>query len=92
MSNLPGRAFSSVAGRAQFTTYPGLNQNQGGGPKKAGLPETIGMNTAWDNIFIIPKPLSVWQFTMFPNVRVSRPIGSNLSPNTYWKGANNVSF
>ena len=91
MSGLPSRAFSSVAGRAQFTTYAGLNQNVGGGDKKAGFPNMISMNTAWDNIFITPKPLSVWQFTMFPNVRPSRPVGSNLSPNPYWR-ANGVQF
>jgi hypothetical protein len=29
-----------------------LSGGYGGGSKKAGLPNSIGMNTAWDNIFL----------------------------------------
>jgi len=54
-----------------------INQNQGGGPKKAGLAPTADIPAA---AFIaysnrhLPKPLSVMRFTVNPNVKQSRPI------------------
>ena len=53
-----------------------VNQNQGGGNKKAGLSQTVGKGQ-WESIYI--KNVSVTtlnDFTMFPGTRnISRPIG-----------------
>ncbi len=61
------------------------NQNQGGGNKKAGMPNSVDMNTAWDHVYLnkTSQNLPVLQFTVNPNVRQSRPVGSTV--NTYWK-------
>jgi hypothetical protein len=91
--SLPARAFSSTASRSQFNTYPGIYANVGGGVKKAGLPNSIGMNTAWDNIYLnnTSQNMKVLQTTVFPFVRQSRPVGSTLTPNSYWT-ANGIQF
>jgi len=62
-----------------FTT----NQNQGGGDKKGGFPFSVGRNH-WDSIFITPRPLAVYNTTIFPLASQSRPVGSWTNGNTYW--------
>ena len=58
------------------------DNNQGGGDKKAGLPNSVGMNTAWDNVFLnrtsqnlimLVRPIST--------VRPSRPVGTRPAAN-----------
>ena len=78
---------ANAAKRAR--TYTAItNRNQGGGDKKAGLPYQVG-RTHWTPIFLQTNnvyrccKLSNLQFTFNPNVRQSRPTGSN--PLTaYW--------
>ena len=53
------------------------NQNQGGGPKKAGLVPTEAISTAQRETYAARgylKPLSTMQFTMNPKVKQSRPV------------------
>jgi len=53
------------------------NQNQGGGPKKAGLVPTADVPVAAFNGYRnrgLPKTLYLMQITAFPNVKPSRPI------------------
>ena len=53
------------------------NQNQGGGPKKAGLVPTEAISAAQRESYAARgylKPLSTMQFTMNPNVKQSRPV------------------
>ena len=60
-----------------------LNQNQGGGNKKAGLIPMTGATTASRIAFMNrfqPKSLKVMQFTVNPNVRQSLP-STTLSSN-----------
>jgi len=63
------------------------DQNQGGGSKKAGLPQTVGMNTAWDNIFLngTNQNLIMLINPTTSSVRQSRPIGSFVQGNSYFK-------
>jgi hypothetical protein len=53
----------------------------------------ISMNTAWDNIYLhnTSQNLKVLQKTVFPFVRQSKPVGSNMTPNPYWR-ANGIQF
>jgi hypothetical protein len=54
-----------------------VNQNQGGGPKKAGLAPVANIPAATFIAYSnrhLPKPLSVMRFTVNPNVKQSRPI------------------
>lgn len=60
-----------------------VNQNQGGGDKKAGFPFMVGRNQ-WDSIFIKNQPLARLQKTLvFANS--SRPISSWTAGNSYWR-------
>ena len=66
-----------------------INQNQGGGNKKAGFPYQIG-RTSWttiamgtDNIQTRCCSLRQLQITANPNVRQSRPAGSSVTT-PYW--------
>lgn len=59
------------------------DQAQGGGNKKAGFPHTVGRDS-WASVYIQNRPLSVLQFTVFPDVMESKPIGSTYRPNTYF--------
>ncbi len=56
-----------------------VNQNQGGGSKKAGtVPtanESVATKLAFDH-YGYPKSVYVMSLTKFPNTRESRPIGS----------------
>lgn len=62
-----------------------MSQNQGGGDKKAGFPHLIARDH-WTSIYLhgTSQNLKVLQFTLNPNVRQSRPIGSTSIYNTYW--------
>ena len=81
---------SNAAKRAR--TYTAItNRNQGGGDKKAGLPPQVG-RTAWESIYLQCNSyqvrccqLKTLQFTANPNVRQSRPTGSNVET-AYWNG------
>lgn len=91
MSRLPGRAWSgknhSSMGSNVYTT-----QMQGGGDKKAGFPYQIGRS--WRSSIALDSTdpiagkcckLGSMQITMFPKTSISKPIGSSVRPNTYWK-------
>jgi hypothetical protein len=82
---------SNAASRARNYDLT-INQNQGGGNKKAGFPYLIG-RTAWNSIYLQANnystrccKLSQLQFTVNPNVRQSRPTGSD-SRVGYWHNA-----
>ena len=76
----------SNSSRAQMRTNPAINSNQGGGSKKAGLPNSIGQNTAWDNIHLnnTSQRLSVLTIPWVSKVRQSRPVGSRPESAPYW--------
>ena len=65
-----------------------VNQNQGGGSKKAGFPYQVGRTTAVSVAFHMTNPecghcckLSSFNTTVFPLARFSRPIGTMPSAN-----------
>jgi hypothetical protein len=68
--------------------------NQGGGNKKAGFPHIVGRDH-WVSIYlgagnssaVTGKCCSLknLQLTANPNVCASRPVGSTVQFNTYWK-------
>lgn len=67
-----------------------VNQNQGGGSKKAGFPYQVG-RTSWTEIaFHSTNPngqcckLGSYNISMMPNASASRPIGRNNN-GPYWK-------
>ena len=67
-----------------------INQNQGGGSKKAGFPYQVG-RTSWTPIFLQCNniavrccKLSTLQFTVNPKVRQSRPTGTRANV-AYWQ-------
>jgi hypothetical protein len=73
---------SNASSRARLYNST-INQNQGGGSKKAGLPQSVGRDS-WTSIYIgNNKPgkccsRSSLLFTKYPNVRPSRPIGADV--------------
>jgi len=65
-----------------------INQNQGGGEKKAGFPYQVGRSSASTVAFNMTKPrqghcckLSAFNTTIFPLANFSRPIGTSYSAN-----------
>ena len=87
--------------RAFSQTNPGVgirsdalsNQNQGGGDKKAGFPYQVG-RIQWTEIALKTCDptssqgccnLSLWNTTKLPRANISRPIGSTVRPNPYWR-------
>lgn len=52
------------------------NQNQGGGDKKAGLPEQVG-RTAWESVHMrkTSQRMAVLSMPLTTTTRVSRPVG-----------------
>ncbi len=66
-----------------------MNQNQGGGSKKAGFPSMVGRE-AWTSVALNSTSpvsgncckLSSYQTTLFPLTCSARPIGRKTS--TYW--------
>jgi len=72
------------------------DQKQGGGSKKAGFPHTIGRDH-WVSIYMGADnnaavthsccSLTKLQLTANPNVCQSRPTGSSVQFNTYWRCA-----
>lgn len=73
----------SSSNRSNMGSNAITDQNQGGGDKKAGLPKMVGRDS-WTSVNITDRPLSVLQFTVNPNVTISKPIGSSYRPNTYF--------
>jgi len=59
-----------------------VNQNQGGGSKKAGFPYQVG-RTMWSEVFILRQPLTTYSTVKFPLASMSRPIGRNNNA-AYW--------
>jgi hypothetical protein len=59
-----------------------INQNQGGGSKKAGFPYQVG-RSMWSEVFILRQPLKTYQTVKFPLANMSRPIGRNNNA-AYW--------
>lgn len=75
--------FMNKSNRAGFVSSATVNQNQGGGDKKAGFPYIVG-RTQWTNIAFQTNnnnkdgktcncSLKSLQFTANPNVKQSRP-------------------
>jgi hypothetical protein len=71
------------------------NQFQGGGDKKAGFPYQIGRDW-WTSITLNACDptsaggcctLNQWSITKKPAANISRPIGSTVNPQTYWRVA-----
>jgi len=71
-----------------------INVNQGGGDKKAGLPYQVGRPYGFPIAMRVSQTRNTLfemgsvhglRFTVNPNVSISKPIGSTLIPNTYWK-------
>jgi hypothetical protein len=70
-----------------------VNQNQGGGSKKAGFPYQVGRDS-WASIAINtcnPKVMALkccslakYNKTVMPMANFSRPIGSTTQSNTYY--------
>jgi len=65
-----------------------VNQNQGGGEKKAGFPYQVGRSTATSVAFHMTNPvygrcckLSAFNTGVFPMVRISRPIRTPYNSN-----------
>jgi len=65
-----------------------VNQNQGGGEKKAGFPYQVGRSSATTVAFNMTTPvygkcckLSAFNTTIFPLAKFSRPIGTSYSAN-----------
>lgn len=77
--------------RSQMGSNASTTQKQGGGEKKAGFAYQIGRNS-WTSIYFDNTnvlnghccKLSSYQFNLFPNTSISRPIGSVYRPNTYF--------
>ena len=68
-----------------------VDQNQGGGSKKAGFPYQIGRGWQTSIAFNMTNPvaghcckLTSFQMNMFPNARPSRPVGSTGHFVNYW--------
>jgi len=79
---------SNAAKRARLYDST-INQNQGGGNKKAGFPHTIGRDS-WTSIFLMSNncrngcTLNSLKITDNPRVRQSRPMGTPVNT-PYWK-------
>jgi len=65
-----------------------VNQNQGGGDKKAGFPYQVGRSSATSVAFHMVDPLhghccklSSFNTNVFPLARISRPIGTAYNAN-----------
>lgn len=83
---------SNAAKRARLYDST-INQNQGGGNKKAGFPALVGRDS-WKSIFLGTSrnscgcTLKRLQLTFNPKVKQSRPTGSLVTA-SYWRnGAN----
>lgn len=80
---------SNAAKRARLYDST-INQNQGGGDKKAGFAYQVGRSN-WSNIFFHTNNYSVrccklgnLKLTANPNVRQSRPTGTSVTMR-YWQ-------
>ena len=76
---------SNSAKRSRFYAQT-INQNQGGGDKKAGFAYQIGRNYMTSIYFderAVNQPLSKLQQIVFPLANITRPIGRNGNQ-TYW--------
>jgi hypothetical protein len=68
-----------------------VNQNQGGGNKKAGFPYQVG-RSSWTSVhFNMTNPvtgscckLKSLQMNLFPNAKPSRPVGASVAANSYF--------
>ena len=83
--------FMKKSNRAGFVSSANVNQNQGGGEKKAGFPYIVG-RTQWTNIALQTNKngtsetgcncsLKTLQFTANPNVKQSRP--THIRPSNF---------
>ena len=84
---------SNAAKRARFYDST-INQNQGGGNKKAGFPYQVG-RISWSNIYLQTDnyctrccTLKSLKFTANPNVHLSRPTGTPANISYWQNGAN----
>ena len=81
---------SNGASRARLYSST-INQNQGGGSKKAGFPNVIGRNS-WTSIYYGSSnpgkccSLKSLVFTKYPKVRPSRPIGGDVRIGYFSRG------
>jgi len=95
MAGLTKKQMTSANG-LRISSNARTNINQGGGDKKAGLPYQIGRDrwfyAAMNNVgsrntlynYGSPNVVFGLRHTRNPNVNISRPIGSTLTPNPYW--------
>lgn len=68
-----------------------VNQNQGGGNKKAGFPYQVG-RSSWSSVaFAMTNPVSgnccqlkSMQMNLFPNASIARNIGAGTASNRYF--------
>jgi hypothetical protein len=78
-----------LANSSKKSRYVGsiVNQNQGGGPSKAGLAYQVGRN--WHFLAFLRENGSADNLTSLRRTLVfanqSRPVGSWTEGNTYWK-------
>jgi hypothetical protein len=88
---MSSRAFTGT--RFNMNSNSVTNQFQGGGDKKAGFPYQVGRDSWVSIAFNSCDPLSSqphctlakWSITKKPLANISRPIGSTISPNPYWR-------
>ena len=85
-----GNMFRS-SNRSQMGSNVYTDVNQGGGSKKAGFPYQVGRSYRTSIAFQMTDPvnghcckLSSFRTSVFPLAHISRPIGSNYTPNTYF--------
>lgn len=87
------RAFTQTNRGVGIHSTATTNQFQGGGDKKAGFPYQVG-RSMWTEIALdtcVPAQnrlccnLSMWNTTKLPLANISRPVGSNVRPNPYWR-------
>jgi hypothetical protein len=87
----PSRAFSS-SNRAQMISSAIVDQNQGGGNKKAGLVPQIGRESYTSVVMGITTGTAngrcgpcLMTMNLRPLANIARPIGSVTQSNTAWK-------
>lgn len=94
MTGLTTRQMTSANG-IRIGSNATTNVFQGGGDKKAGLPYQIGRDNWFyaamaesgsrNTLYDVGSPVVFGlRHTRNPNVSISRPIGSTLSPVPYW--------
>lgn len=89
--SIPGRAFRS-SNRAQMISSAKIDQNQGGGSKKAGLWPQVGRESYTSVVMGITTGVQlghcrpcIMSMNLTTLANPSRPVGSTSRYNKYWK-------